>query len=145
LSLIEQAQASFDEKKAMELEEKIRKNRLDLNDYLAQMEQMRSMGSMQDILGMLPGAAGKNLSGVQVDEKQLDRTQAIIRSMTKQERENPDLLNFSRKKRIAAGSGTKVEDINRLLKQFTMLQNLTKQMTNPKKARRAFGGMKLPF
>ena len=65
--------------------------------------------------------------------------------MTKQERENPDLLNFSRKKRIAAGSGTKVEDINRLLKQFTMLQNLTKQMTNPKKARRAFGGMKLPF
>ena len=145
LSLIEKAQASFDEKKALELEEKIRKNRLDLNDYLAQMEQMRSMGSMQDILGMLPGAAGKNLSGVQVDEKQLDRTQAIIRSMTKQERENPDLLNFSRKKRIAAGSGTKVEDINRLLKQFTMLQNLTKQMTNPKKARRAFGGMKLPF
>ena len=145
LSLIEKAQASFDEKKALELEEKIRKNRLDLNDYLAQMEQMRSMGSMQDILSMLPGAAGKNLSGVQVDEKQLDRTQAIIRSMTKQERENPDLLNFSRKKRIAAGSGTKVEDINRLLKQFTMLQNLTKQMTNPKKARRAFGGMKLPF
>ncbi|MBR6556001.1 MAG: signal recognition particle protein [Clostridia bacterium] len=145
LSLIEKAQASFDEKKALELEEKIRKNRLDLNDYLAQMEQMRSMGSMQDILGMLPGAAGKNLSGVQVDEKQLDRTQAIIRSMTKQERENPDLLNFSRKKRIAAGSGTKVEDVNRLLKQFAMLQNLTKQMTNPKKARRAFGGMKLPF
>ena len=145
LSLIEKAQASFDEKKAMELEEKIRKNRLDLNDYLAQMEQMRSMGSMQDILGMLPGAAGKNLAGVQVDEKQLDRTQAIIRSMTKKERENPDLLNFSRKKRIAAGSGTKVEDVNRLLKQFAMLQNLTKQMTNPKKAKRAFGGMKLPF
>ncbi|MBQ3096019.1 MAG: signal recognition particle protein [Clostridia bacterium] len=145
LSLIEKAQASFDEKKALELEEKIRRNRLDLNDYLAQMEQMRSMGSMQDILGMLPGAAGKNLSGVQVDEKQLDRTQAIIRSMTKKERENPDLLNYSRKKRIAAGSGTKVEDINRLLKQFAMLQNLTKQMTNPKKAKRAFGGMKFPF
>ncbi|MBR3691447.1 MAG: signal recognition particle protein [Clostridia bacterium] len=145
LSLIEKAQASFDEKKALELEEKIRKNRLDLNDYLAQMEQMRNMGSMQDILGMLPGAAGKNLSGVQVDEKQLDRTQAIIRSMTKRERENPDILNYSRKKRIAAGSGTKVEDINRLLKQFAMLQDLTRKMTNPKKAKRAFGGMKLPF
>ena len=94
---------------------------------------------------MLPGAAGKNLSGVQVDEKQLDRTQAIIRSMTKRERENPDILNYSRKKRIAAGSGTKVEDINRLLKQFAMLQDLTRKMTNPKKAKRAFGGMKLPF
>ncbi len=145
LSLIEKAQTAFDEKKAQELEEKIRKNRLTLDDYLAQMEQMRNMGSLQDIISMLPGAAGKALSGAKVDEKALDRTQAIIRSMTPKERANPELLNYSRKKRIAAGSGTKVEEINRLLKQFAMLQDMTRKLGNPKKARRAFGGMNLPF
>ena len=147
LSLIEKAQEAFDEKKALELEEKIRKNRLTLDDYLDQMEQMRNMGSMQDILSMLPGV-GKNLSNMQVDEKQLDRTQAIIRSMTRKERENPDILNYSRKKRVAAGSGTKVEDVNKLLKSFSMLQDMTKRMNNPKAAKKMmsrFGGRGLPF
>jgi len=132
LTLIEKAQTSFDEKKAEELEQKLRANRLDLNDYLDQIKQMQNMGSMQDILGMLPGVNKAALKDVQVDDKQFKRLEAIITSMTPKERENPSIINFSRKKRIAAGCGQKVEDVNRLLKQFEMLQQMTKQLAGGK-------------
>ena len=125
-------------KKAAELEEKIRKNKFDLNDLLDQITQLRKMGSIQDTLAMLPGM-GKKLQGVDVDEKQFDRLQALIRSMTPKERENPDIINPSRKRRIAAGSGQKVEDVNRLLNQHKQMQKLFKQFNgkgSKKKMRR---------
>lgn len=128
LSLIEKAQQSFDIEKAAELEQKMRKNRLTLTDYYDQLVQIKGMGSMSDIMGMLPGMNAKALEGATVDEKALGRTEAIILSMTPKERDDPSILNSSRKKRIAAGSGTQVVDVNRLLKQFEMMQQLTKQM-----------------
>ena len=132
LSLIEKAQQSFDMEKAAELEQKMRKNRLTLSDYYDQLVQLRGMGSLSDIAGMLPGVDTKALSGATVDEKALARTEAIILSMTQAERDNPSLLNNSRKKRIAAGSGTQIVDINRLLKQFELMQQMTRQMTGGK-------------
>ncbi|MCD8005226.1 MAG: signal recognition particle protein [Oscillospiraceae bacterium] len=129
LSLIEKAEASFDEKKAAELEQKMRKNRLTLSDFYDQLVQLKSMGSLSDIMGMLPGVNGKTLEGASVDESALTRTEAIILSMTPEERENPSILGSSRKKRIAAGSGTQVVDVNRLLKQFEMMQQMTRQMS----------------
>ena len=152
LSLIEKAQQTIDEKKAAEQLERMRKNKFTLADYYDQLVQIKSMGSMQDIMSMLPGMGGKNMD-FNVDEKQLAKTEAIILSMTPQERENPSILGSSRKKRIAAGSGTQVVDVNRLLKQFEMMQTLMKQMTSGKgmfsKMRRkgfsGMGGMKLPF
>jgi signal recognition particle subunit SRP54 len=128
LSLIEKAQQSFDLQKAAELEQKMRKNRLTLTDYYDQLVQLKGMGSMSDIMGMLPGVNAKALEGASVDEKALGRTEAILLSMTPRERDDPSLLNSSRKKRIAAGSGTQVVDVNRLLKQFEMMQQLTRQM-----------------
>lgn len=128
LSLIEKAQQNFDLQKAAELEQKMRKNRLTLTDYYDQLVQLKGMGSMSDIMGMLPGVNAKALEGASVDEKALGRTEAIILSMTPKERDDPSLLNSSRKKRIAAGSGTQVVDVNRLLKQFEMMQQLTRQM-----------------
>ncbi len=148
LSLIEKAEQNFDMKKAAELQEKMKKNRLTLTDYYDQLTQLKGMGSLSDIAGMLPGVNAKALEGATVDEKALSRTEAIILSMTPQERDNPSLLNNSRKKRIAAGSGTQVVDINRLLKQFEMMQQMTRQMTGGKMAKKMgrFGGMKgFPF
>ena len=130
LSLIEKAQQSFDAKKAAELEQKLRKNKFTLADFYDQLVQIKSMGSLADIAGMLPGVDAKALDGANVDEKALSRTEAIILSMTPAEREDPSLLNNSRKKRIAAGSGTQVVDINRLLKQFEMMRQMTKQLSN---------------
>ena len=129
LSLIEKAQQSFDAKKAAELEQKLRKNKFTLADFYDQLVQLKSMGSLTDIAGMLPGVSGKALEGAMVDESALARTEAIILSMTPAEREDPSLLNNSRKKRIAAGSGTQVVDINRLLKQFEMMQQMSKQFS----------------
>ena len=129
LSLIEKAQQSFDAKKAAELEQKLRKNKFTLADFYDQLVQIKSMGSLADIAGMLPGVDAKALDGANVDEKALSRTEAIILSMTPAEREDPSLLNNSRKKRIAAGSGTQVVDINRLLKQFDMMQQMSKQFS----------------
>ena len=129
LSLIEKAQQNFDLKKAQELEQKMRKNRLTLSDYYDQLVQLRGMGSLSDLAGMIPGVDAKALSGASLDEKALARTEAIILSMTQAERDNPSILNNSRKKRIAAGSGTQIVDINRLLKQFEMMQQMTRQMT----------------
>ena len=133
LSLVEKAQQNFDAKKAAELQNKLRQNKFTLSDFYDQMVQVKSMGSLSDIAGMLPGMSGKNLGDMQVDEKAMARTEAIILSMTPEERENPSLLNSSRKKRIAAGSGTQVVDVNRLLKQFDMMQQLTKQFSGAAK------------
>ena len=132
LTLIEKAEQSFDEKKAQELAEKIRKNKFTLSDYYDQLVSMKSMGSLQDIAGMLPGVDAKALEGAKIDEKAMAHVEAMILSMTPYERENPSVLGSSRKKRIAAGSGTQVVDINRLLKQFDMMQQMTKQMTKGK-------------
>ena len=129
LSLIEKAQQTFDAKKAAELEQKLRKNKFTLADFYDQLVQIKGMGSLSDIAGMLPGMNAKALEGASVDENALARTEAIILSMTPAERENPSLLNNSRKKRIAVGSGTQVVDINRLLKQFDMMQQMTKQFS----------------
>lgn len=129
LTLIEKAEQNFDEKKAAELAEKLAKNKFTLTDYYDQLTQLKSMGSLSELAGMIPGLDAKALSGASVDEKSITRTEAIILSMTPHERENPGILNSSRKKRIAAGSGLQVVDINRLLKQFDMMQTMTKQMS----------------
>ncbi len=129
LSLIEKAETALDEKKAAALEEKIRKNKFDLNDLLDQMQQVKKMGSMKDILSMLPGV-GSKLKNVEVDDGQLDRIQAIIYSMTPKERSNPDIINPSRKRRIAAGCGMQVEDVNRLLSQYRQMQKMMKQLNS---------------
>ena len=129
LTLIEKAEQSFDEKKAQELADKLMKNRFTLTDFYEQLTQLKSMGSLSDIAGMIPGMDSKALAGASVDEGALAKTEAIILSMTPAERDNPSLLNSSRKKRIARGSGTQVVDVNRLLKQFEQMQALTKQMS----------------
>ena len=132
LSLIEKAEQSFDQKKALELQEKLRKNKFTLTDFYEQMAQLKNMGSLTEIAGMLPGVKASDLEGATMDEKLLQRMEAIILSMTPYERENPNVLNSSRKKRIAAGSGTQVVDVNRLLKQFEMLQTMTRQFSGGK-------------
>ena len=139
LSLIEKAEKEFDEQAAIELEKKLRKNKFDLNDLLTNLQQVRKLGPMQDLLGMIPGL-GKQAKDIEVDEKQFDRLQAIIQSMTPQEREKPDIINGSRKKRIAAGCGQQVEDVNRLLAQYRQMQKMFKQMNN-KQSRRAMKRM----
>ena len=132
LTLIEKAEQAFDEKKAQEMTEKLMKNRFTLSDYYEQLTQVKSMGGLSSIAGMLPGIDAKALQGASVDEDMLKRTEAIILSMTQAERDNPSILNSSRKKRIATGSGTAVVDINRLLKQFEAMQVMTKQLTKGK-------------
>ena len=129
LSFIEKAQANYDEKQAAKLEEKLRKNRFTLQDYYDQLQQLRGMGDLSQLAGMMPGSLGRQLQGATIDEKVMAHTEAIILSMTPLERENPQILNASRKKRIAAGCGLEVVDVNRLLKQFDMMQQLTKQMS----------------
>jgi len=127
LSLIEKAENTLNEKKAEELEKKLRANKLDLNDMLMQFEEMKKMGPMKDILSMIPGL-GKKLKDTDVDDRQIDYTMAIIRSMTLKERANPDTINPSRKRRIAAGCGMQVEDVNRLLNQYRQMQKIYKQL-----------------
>ena len=134
LSLIEKAQATIDEEKAKELEQKIRKNRFTLQDFYDQIQATKKMGSMGDILGKLPGLSGK-LDESQLDDNMFAKTEAIILSMTKKEREDASLINASRRRRIAMGSGTTVADVNALLKQFGMMQTLTKQMSRGKMPR----------
>ena len=128
LSFIEKAEQQYDEEQAKKLEEKLRKNKFDLGDYLDQMEQIGNMGDLSQLAGMLPGSM-KGLENAQIDEKQLSRQKAIIQSMTVRERENPQILNASRKRRIAAGCGQEVSDVNRLLKSFEMMQQMTKAMS----------------
>ena len=129
LSLIEKAEKAFDAKKAAEMEEKLKTNRFTLQDFYEQMVQLKSMGSMQDILAQIPGAG--SMKDLKVDEKALSRTEAIILSMTPKERENPDIIGASRKKRIAAGAGVRVEDVNKLLKSFEQMRKMVRQFSSP--------------
>lgn len=131
LTLIEKAQESFDEKKAKEMEQKLRKQEFTLDDFLDQMQQMKKMGPISSILEMLPGGMGKQLKDVQIDEKDTAHLEAIIRSMTMEERRKPIVIKDSRKKRIARGSGTSVQDVGRLLKQFEQMQKMMKQFASP--------------
>ena len=132
LTLIEKAQETFDQQKALELQEKLKKNRFTLNDLYDQLVQMKNMGSLSDLAGMLPGVDPKALEGVDMDGKALGKTEAIILSMTPGEREDPDILNNSRKKRIAAGAGVDVVEVNRLLKQYQSMRQLTRQINDPR-------------
>ena len=144
LSLIEKAEAAYDEKKAAELEKKMRDQTFTLDDYLEQFEQIRNMGSMEQLLGMMPGVNMSALKDAQIDEKTMGRVEAIIKSMTPKERAKPDILNSSRKRRIAAGSGTSVEEVNRLLKQFEQVKKMMKQFASMGSKRRG-KMMKFPF
>ena len=132
LTLIEKAERTFDAKKAEEMEKKLKSNRFTLQDFYDQMVQMKSMGSMEELLAQMPGG----MKGLKVDEKQLRRTEAIILSMTPKEREKPEIIKDSRKRRIAAGAGVKVEDVNRLLKSFEQMRKLMKQFSSPGMAKK---------
>ena len=147
LSLIEKAEAAINLDQAKEMEKKLRKEDFNLDDFLEQLQQVKKLGSFSDILGMLPGMGNlKKLQDVEIDEKELARVEAIIRSMTKQERRDPNIINGSRRKRIAIGSGTKVQDVNRLLKQFTEAKKMMKRFQGMQKnSKKLFGGFKLPF
>lgn len=145
LSLIEKAQDTVDAEKAKELQEKMKTQSLTLDDFLEQLGQVRKMGPLEDILSMIPGAGKmKGMKNLQVDEKQINKVEAIIRSMTKKEKEDPTIINASRRKRIATGSGTSVPDVNRLLKQFDEMKKMMKQMTTMTKGKKK-GGFKFPF
>ena len=136
LTLIEKAEAAFDAKKAAELEQKLKSNKFTLSDFYDQLSQLKNMGSLDEIAAMMPGMNAGALKGAQVDEKAMARTAAIIQSMTPYERETPSVLNSSRKRRIALGSGVKVEDINKLLKQFDMMNQMMKQFSGPGASRK---------
>ena len=143
MSLIEKVQANIDEEKANAMQDKLRKASFDFNDYLTSLEQMRNMGGIESVLSMLPGMSGKKTDEVMgmVDEKQMKRTEAIVLAMTPAERSNPDLLNLSRKQRIAKGAGVSIGEVNRLVKQFEQARKMMKNMPGMgKKARRGFGG-----
>jgi len=130
ISLIEKAQAEFDEKEALKLEKKLKKREFDLEDFQAQLKQMKKLGSLEQILGMLPGMGQlKQLKGLKPDEKELVKVEAIVNSMTKEERRNYKMINGSRRKRIALGSGTKIQDVNRLLKNFAQMKKMVENMT----------------
>jgi len=143
LSLIEKAEQAYDEKKAAELEKKIRASSFTLEDYLEQFSQLKQMGSLDQLAGMIPGMNASALKDAKIDEKQMARTEAIIKSMTPGERNKPDIINASRKKRIAAGSGTSVEEVNRLLKQFEQTNKLMKQFASGSFGKK--GKFRLPF
>lgn len=144
LSLIEKAEAAFDQKNAQEMEKKMREQTFSLDDFLVQMRQVKKMGNLDQILAMVPGANTGALKNAQVDESQMAKIEAIILSMTRQERLKPEIINGSRRRRIANGSGTTVEDVNKLLKQFDQMKKMMKQLTSMGK-RRGFNGMRLPF
>ena len=140
LSLIEKAEESLDEKQAAEMEARLRRAEFTFEDFLDQLKQVRKMGSLSSILGMLPGVPGmKELKNVQVDDRQLDRIEAMIFSMTAQERRHPDIIDGSRRQRIARGSGTSVQDVNHLLKQYREMQKMLKAFSSGR-----FKGFRLP-
>ena len=148
LTLIDKAQAAYDEKQAVELEKKMRQQTFTLDDYLGQLTQLKKMGNLEQLVGMMPGMNAKALKDAKVDEKVLVRTEAIIHSMTPREREHPEIINASRKKRIAQGSGTSVEEVNKLLKQFDQMLKMMRQFTEmgkTKKGKKMLGRMKMPF
>lgn len=143
LSLIEKAQLSIDEKKAIELEKKMRNQEFTLDDFLDQMSQVKKMGSIKDLMGMIPGLSQINLNDVNIDDKAMNHIEAIIQSMTKEERQNPSILNGSRKKRISHGCGRNIQEVNRLLKQFEEMKKMMKQVTEITKGKK--GKLKIPF
>ncbi|NTV89796.1 MAG: signal recognition particle protein [Clostridiales bacterium] len=153
LSLIEKAQEAFDDKKAAEMEKKIRSQQFTLEDFLDQMQQLKKMGPLNQVLGMLPGMNAKALQNVEVDEKKMSHVEAIIKSMTMKERNDPSIINFSRRKRIAAGSGTSLQEINKLLKDFEEMKKMMKMMTDGMrrggkgmgKGMKGMGNFKMPF
>ena len=145
LSLIEKAEQAYDEKKAAELEQKLRKSLFTLDDYLDQLGQIKKMGNLEQLMGMIPGMKAGALKDAKIDEKAMARTEAIIKSMTMKEREHPEIIQASRKIRIAKGSGTSVEEVNKLLKQFDQMKNMIKQFSNGGGKRSLFGKMKIPF
>ena len=147
LSLIEKAQETFDHEKALDMQQKLRKDEFTLDDFLSQMQSIRKMGSFESILGMIPwlGSKMKQLSDMKIDEKDMNRVEAIIQSMTKKERRDPSIINGSRRKRIADGSGTRVQDVNRLLKQFLEARKMMKRMQGMQKAGQKMSGFRLPF
>ena len=146
LTLVEKAQDAFAEKQAVELEKKLRSGKMTLSDFLDQLKQVQNMGSIQDVLGMVPGIDKKAIANAKVDEKAFAHLEAIILSMTEEERNKPEIIKYSRKKRIAAGCGLKIEDVNRLLKQFDQMQQMMKRFSAPgamKKMKRS--GFKFPY
>jgi len=145
LSLIEKAQSTFDEKKAKELEQKLIKNEFTFDDFLAQMEQMQNLGPLDQILEMIPGANSKKLKNIKIDEKEIDHVKAIIQSMTKEERVKPNIINGSRRKRIANGSGTSIQKVNQLLKQYKDMKKMMKNMNKMGSKMPGKKGLKLPF
>ena len=146
LSLIEKAQDAFDEKKAMEMEKKMRTQQFTLEDFLDQMQQVKKMGPLSDVLGMLPGMNTKALQNVEVDEKKMSHVEAIIKSMTKNERNEPHIINGSRRKRIAAGSGTTIQEVNKLLKDFEEMKKMFKMMADQgRRGGKGMGKFKMPF
>ncbi len=146
LTLIDKAQEAFDEKQAKELEEKLMKNKFDLEDFLQQLRQMKNMGPLSQIVGMIPGIDSKALKNANIDDNQLGRTEAIILSMTPAERHNPSIINASRKQRIANGCGMRVQEVNALLKQFDSMQKMIKQFTGNKNMKRQMKKMgRFPF
>ena len=133
LTLIEKAQTAIDEEQALKMAKKLKEASFDLNDYLEQFEQVAKMGDLNDLVGMIPGASRLKLADKKVDEAQLKRNKAIIQSMTKEERSNPKILNYSRRKRIAAGCGLQVQDVNKLIKQFEQTRDMMKKMSKSKR------------
>src|SRR5690625_1247902 len=145
LTLIEKAQTNIDEQKAKEMEEKMRTATFTLEDFLDQMDQVKKMGPLDELINMIPGANRmRGMQNVQVDEKQIAQIEAIIHSMTREERQDPSILNASRKRRVAKGSGTNVSQVNRLIKQFNDMRKMMKQMTNMQKGKKG-KGFQLPF
>jgi signal recognition particle subunit SRP54 len=143
VSLVEKAQQTFDEDEAKRLNAKLRKNQFDLSDFLTQLEQIKKMGNMKDLLGMIPGV-GKAMKGVDIDDNAFKPIESIIRSMTAEERQNPDIINGSRKNRIAKGSGTSVQQVNQLLKQFGDMRKMMKTMNKMGGGKRALSAIN-PF
>ncbi|NLN15089.1 MAG: signal recognition particle protein [Tissierellia bacterium] len=145
LSLIEKAQSSIDEEKAKELEKKLKSANFTFDDFLDQIEQMRNLGPLDQLIGMIPGMNSKALKGLNIDERDINRIEAIIKSMTKQERENPEIIDSSRRKRIARGSGTSVQEVNKLLKQFRETKKLMKRLSGMEKTMKKRGRFGFPF
>jgi len=145
LSLIEKAQANIDEKKAIELEQRIRSSQFTFDDFLDQLDQMRNLGPLDQLLSMMPGVNSKALKGLDINDKDLNRVEAIIRSMTRKERENPDIIDSSRRKRISKGSGTNIQDVNKLLKQFKETKKMMRKFADMEKTMKKKGKFNLPF
>jgi len=146
LSLIEKAQEALDEKKALEMEKKLLSQQFTFDDFLEQMQQLKKMGPLNQLIGMIPGLNAKALKDVDIDEKKMAHIEAIIKSMTKQERNDPSIINGSRRKRIAAGSGTSIQEVNKLLKDFAEMKKMVKMMSDMgKRGKKGFGKLRMPF